>query len=171
MSPRFEAAFKALLEEEGGYVFHPSDPGGETKYGITKRSYPELDIKNLTVDVAKAIYHRDFWDARYDELPEPVVEVLFEFGVNAGRGRAVAALQRAINAMPLVVAMPLRVDGALGPMTNARVWTVVDKFGTVGAFWLADKLRLQQASYYTELAAGNRKFLAFLVGWLRRAIR
>src|SRR5690606_28008981 len=55
---RFRRAVEVVLKHEGGYVNNPSDPGGETKYGISKRSYPELDIANLTQEDAIAIYYR-----------------------------------------------------------------------------------------------------------------
>lgn len=49
------------FDAEGGYVNNPKDPGGETKYGIAKRSHPDVDIKNLTLDGAIDIYHREYW--------------------------------------------------------------------------------------------------------------
>ena len=52
----FKLAIPRVITNEGGYVNDPDDPGGETKYGISKRSYPALDIKNLTVEQATAIY-------------------------------------------------------------------------------------------------------------------
>ena len=58
----FDRIIEFTLQEEGGYVNNPADPGGMTKYGISKRSYPNLDIANLTIDQAKAIYERDFWN-------------------------------------------------------------------------------------------------------------
>lgn len=58
---RFDA-HSAPIDHEGGCVNHPEDPGGETKFGITKRSYPHLNIRDLTLDDARAIYRRDFWD-------------------------------------------------------------------------------------------------------------
>lgn len=57
-----ELAFGFTLPHEGGYVNDPKDPGGETKFGISKRSYPSLDIKNLTLEKAKEIYIRDYWN-------------------------------------------------------------------------------------------------------------
>jgi lysozyme family protein len=57
----FDEAFDVLIGHEGGYVNHPGDPGGETKFGISKRAYPALDIKALTLGQAKAIYRRDYW--------------------------------------------------------------------------------------------------------------
>ena len=58
----FEQCVKFVLDHEGGYVNHPDDPGGETNFGISKRAYPDLDIKNLTIEEAKEIYKRDYWD-------------------------------------------------------------------------------------------------------------
>lgn len=60
-SKKFERAFSCVLQNEGVYVNDPSDSGGETKYGISKRSYPNLDIKNLTLEEAKKIYFCDYW--------------------------------------------------------------------------------------------------------------
>ncbi len=59
----FSAALKFALKWEGGYVNDPDDPGGETKYGISKRAHPEVDIKNLTVAQAGEIYKREYWDS------------------------------------------------------------------------------------------------------------
>ncbi|OXE36892.1 MAG: hypothetical protein CGW95_04725, partial [Phenylobacterium zucineum] len=54
----FDQAFEVLIGHEGGYTNNPQDPGGETKFGISKRAYPDQDIANLTLDAAKAIYKR-----------------------------------------------------------------------------------------------------------------
>ena len=62
MSMAFDTAFLDTIGLEKGYVNDPNDPGGETKYGISKRSYPNIDIKNLTLAEAKVIYKRDFWN-------------------------------------------------------------------------------------------------------------
>lgn len=106
---RFDAAFKKLINHEGGYVNHPRDPGGETKFGITKRSYPHLDIKTLTLDEARAIYRRDFWDAlQCDALPAAVRFQVFDAAVNSGRGNAARWLQAAVD---------VATDGYVGPIT------------------------------------------------------
>ena len=57
----FEEAFSRLMGHEGGYSNDPLDPGGETNWGISKRSYPNVDITNLTRAEAKVIYREDFW--------------------------------------------------------------------------------------------------------------
>jgi lysozyme family protein len=110
---RFDEVFERVVGREGGYVNDPRDPGGETKYGISKRQYPDVDIKGLTLEGAKEIYLRDYWNKIHgDELPEPVDEFLFDFAVNSGVGRAAEALQGAVGVLR---------DGAIGPKTIAAV--------------------------------------------------
>lgn len=85
----FEEAVSFVLKWEGGYTNDPNDPGGETKYGICKRSYPTLDIKNLTLDKAKEIYYQNYWlKAGCDELSPPLDIIVFDTAVNCGVGRA-----------------------------------------------------------------------------------
>jgi lysozyme family protein len=110
---RFDDVFERVIGHEGGYVNNPKDPGGETKYGISKRSYPNLDIAGLTLEDAKGIYRLDFWGPlRCEELPRPVDEFLFDFGVNSGVMRASKALQEAAG---------VQQDGKIGPRTLAAV--------------------------------------------------
>lgn len=86
----FDDAFECLLTTEGGYVDDKNDPGGETKYGISKRAYPNVDIKNLTVEQARAIYERDYWQAAgCDQITDPALAFLmFDTAVNQGVFRA-----------------------------------------------------------------------------------
>jgi len=75
--------------EEGGYVNDPRDPGGETKYGISKRAYPDEDIQNLSLERAKELYRRDYWDALgLDGSPWNIAYPLFDCAVNQGPGYA-----------------------------------------------------------------------------------
>ncbi len=85
----FDAAFNIVVGVEGGYVENPSDPGGATKYGISKRQYPFLDIENLTLEQAKAVYLRDYWHAcKCDEMPWDMALAMFDCAVNQGQGTA-----------------------------------------------------------------------------------
>ena len=107
----FQDAFDRLIGHEGGYVNNPDDPGGETNWGISKRSYPNIDIKNLTRDGAKAIYLRDFWNRiKGDKLYDGVAYQLFDFAVNSGIETAVRYFQRAIGVAD---------DGHWGPLSQA----------------------------------------------------
>lgn len=85
----FDRAFAFVIGEEGGYVNDPTDPGGETKFGISKRAYPQTDIKALTVDDAKTIYLRDYWHPlSLDALPYAEAVAIFDCAVNQGAGEA-----------------------------------------------------------------------------------
>ena len=89
----FERAIQFVLKWEGGYTNDPNDPGGETKFGISKRSYPELDISKLTLKQAKEIYYQNYWlKAGCDELPFPFNIVVFDTAVNMGRRKAIEFL-------------------------------------------------------------------------------
>lgn len=107
----FDDAFSRLLGSEGGLVNNPNDPGGLTNWGISQRSYPDIDIRNLTRDGAKAIYLRDFWNrVNADRLPDGVAFQLFDFAVNSGIETSVRYLQRALGCAD---------DGHWGPMSQA----------------------------------------------------
>jgi lysozyme family protein len=84
----FQKCIPFILEKEGGYVNHPNDPGGETKYGISKRAYPNVDIKNLTIEQAKRIYYNDYWLRGASSLSWPLNLCFFDCAVNQGTGRA-----------------------------------------------------------------------------------
>jgi hypothetical protein len=84
MRTSFDAAITFVLSHEGGYSFDQDDPGGETKFGISKRSHPNEDIKNLTVERAKEIYLEEYWVPVSDALPYPADFVAFDAAVNQG---------------------------------------------------------------------------------------
>ena len=76
---KFGDAIKVILKHEGGYVNDSDDPGGETNMGISKRAYPEIDIKRLTEAEATAIYYDDYWrPARVEDVPENLRLIYFE---------------------------------------------------------------------------------------------
>lgn len=107
----FEDAVDRVLGHEGGYVNDPNDPGGETRWGISKRSYPNEDIKRLTREGAKAIYRMDFWNRIHgDRLHDGVAFQVFDFAVNSGIQTAIRALQRAVGVAD---------DGHWGPHSEA----------------------------------------------------
>ena len=91
----FERAFEIVVGHEGGYVNNPRDPGGETKYGISKRAHPDVDIKALTLDQARDIYRKDYWDPlKLDAQPWHKALPLFDCAVNQGRGVALELYQQ-----------------------------------------------------------------------------
>jgi lysozyme family protein len=139
-----------ILNNEGGYVNHPNDPGGETKYGISKRAFPHLDIKNLTKDQAIDIYHKKYWQPmNLDMIEEDELKLhLFDQGVNSGTKRAVKLLQKELS---------LVADGIIGNMTASAV---------NGKFTAFDYKRVRK-SFYIRLAE-KPKMGVFLKGWLYR---
>ena len=89
MMKDFDKAVKFTLKWEGGYSNDPHDSGGETNFGISKRSYPDLDISKLTLKQAKEIYYQNYWlKAGCDELPYPFNICVFNCAVNCGVIRA-----------------------------------------------------------------------------------
>lgn len=85
LNPRFVEAVAFTLEQEGGYTWDENDPGGETNYGISKRSYPDYNIKAMTKEQAQVIYLIDYWNrlACYN-LPWPMALFVFDVGVLCG---------------------------------------------------------------------------------------
>jgi lysozyme family protein len=115
VSANFDLCFERLMGSEGGYTFHPDDPGGETQWGISKRSYPLLNIHALTRDDAREIYRRDFWDrGRFEQFGQALAYQVFDIAVNSGIETAIRMLQRAVGAAD---------DGHIGPVTINLVKT------------------------------------------------
>lgn len=143
----FDKAFEIVIGHEGGYVNDPRDPGGETKYGISKKAYPYADIKNLTIDQAKEIYKRDYWDRlEADKLPESVRLMVFDCGVNCGLTASKKILQRSAGTKD---------DGIIGPKTMMAVQYTPDIEQQFAGFWL---------QYYTDLPG----WPTYGKGWTRR---
>ena len=155
---KFDEIIEITLEHEGGYVNDPTDLGGETNYGIAKRFYPDVDIKNLTKEGAKEIYKKDYWDKnKVDDLPDDLKYIFFDCCVNQGRGTAVKILQRAINGK----GGNLTVDGRFGPGTS---------FGLAKYKPSIDRVRCYRLKHYYDLVNKKPEQERFLFGWYRRAL-
>ena len=164
----FDLAFERVIGHEGGFSADPKDRGNwtsgiigqgqlkGTKFGISAMSYPDLDIKNLTLDQAKAIYKRDFWDrAKGDQYDTAIAYQLFDIAVNNGNGNAVRMLQRAAGVVD---------DGQVGSLTIAAVksLTVTDVIMRLNAERLLFITKLSTWATYgkgwTNRVAGNLQF-------------
>jgi lysozyme family protein len=148
---------ETILHHEGGYVNHPKDPGGETNLGVTKRVYEEWggtkDMKDLLVEDVAPIYKKNYWDrVKGDDLPSGLDLCVFDFGVNAGTGRAAKYLQTMIGTVA---------DGGIGPNTLKKVDEYVEKHGL--EVTIRDYQNRRQG-YYESLST----FETFGRGWTRR---
>ena len=149
----FDRCFAIVVGTEGGYVNDPNDPGGETKYGISKRAYPDVDIAALTVGDARVIYLRDYWNkVRGDDLPAELALLVFDAAVNSGVSRAVRWLQATVHVIE---------DGVIGPKTIAAVEAVQPGWPLLAEYTL---LRLL---FMTGLPSWKR----YGNGWARRLCR
>jgi len=156
MLVNFDDIIEVVLHHEGGYVNDPDDPGGETNFGIAKRSHPDVDIANLTKDGAKEIYKEHYWDRnKVEDLPEDLRHIYFDMCVNQGRGRAVKIMQRAANAK----GADLVVDGGMGPKTIAAMDGVE-----------LQRVRAYRVKYYADLVTRKPDLEKFYFGWFRRAL-
>ena len=152
----FDEIIEIVLEHEGGYVNDPDDPGGETNFGIAKRSHPDVDIANLTKEGAKEIYKSEYWDKnKVESLPEQLRHIYFDMCVNQGRGRASRIIQRAANNK----GHELLVDGVLGPITLGKIDNVE-----------LDRVRAYRIKYYADLVTRKPDLEKFYFGWFRRSL-
>lgn len=155
----FHAALDFSLKWEGGYVNHPNDPGGETKYGISKRAHPDVDIAALTKQQAADIYHKKYWTKiRGDELPRGVSMAVFDYAIHGGVSRAIRGLQRAVGGVA--------VDGQLGPITLGAARQAVHDLGNAELAYRVVDRRVAHLAGLVRRAP--ERYGVFLHGWLRR---
>jgi len=153
----FESIVQVVLKHEGGYVNDPDDSGGETNFGISKRAFPDLDIKNLTKEDAVKIYHDKYWKpSKVEMLPERLWATYFDMAVNMGKKRACEILQKACNHKRNV---NIKVDGRLGRNTAASAKKLEP-----------ERLQSFRVKYYAELINRKPKLEKYWFGWYKRAI-
>lgn len=146
-----------ILKREGGYNNIKEDQGGETKFGISKRSYPDVDIPNLTEGQARHIYKRDyFFGPGIDQLPSELQPLLFDYAINSGPAYAIEALQKTVGAT---------VDGKLGPDTLSKVAT-----SSLPLTEVVRKVAKHRIRTFARICQRNPSQLKFLVGWIDRGL-
>jgi lysozyme family protein len=145
----FAAYAAKSMEFEGGYSDNRNDPGGETKWGIAKRYYPDIDIKNLTQKDATYIYKRDYWE-RYkcSMVSDHIGFLFFDTVLHQGGDFATRALQRITGA---------DVDGILGPKT-----------AEASEFAKIENLAQERINRCNERIADNSDLEEFRRGWNNR---
>jgi lysozyme family protein len=158
MANDFQECLELVLQSEGGWVNHPSDPGGETNLGVTKAvweeyvGHPVKSMKDLTKADVAPLYELKYWRTAYCEvLPRGLDFVVFSMAVNAGPGRSVKLLQSSIGCVP---------DGVIGPRTRELI-------SASNSANLIEKFSTARREYYQSL----KTFPVFGKGWLARVDR
>ena len=155
----FNLAISKTLQHEGGDTFTDDmlDHGGATKFGISQKAYPELDIRNLSEDQAKDIYRRDYWNrVKGDDIQSQVVaETIFDVCVNMGISGGSKLAQKTLAIKPA--------DGIIGPQSLAVI-NAADEDLFIAKFALAKIER------YTEICRADSSQQKFLLGWLNRTL-
>lgn len=149
----FNDYLKVILKHEGGYIDHPSDPGGATKYGISQRSYPALNIKELTIQDASAIYYNDYWlKLKIENIKNEELKLhIFDMAVNAGIKTAIKLLQGIVGTTQ---------DGILGPRSEAKIGLYEDD--------IVENYKKARIDYYNKLIKNKPQLQVFIKGWINR---
>lgn len=157
MKSNFDAALAAVLHHEGGFVNHPSDPGGMTNLGCTKKVWEEWvghavdeqTMRNLKPADVAPLYKAKYWDKiKGDDLPNGVDYVVFDCAINSGPGRAAKFLQEVVG---------VTADGAIGPGTLKAV-------AAMPAAQIVELYRAKRLSFLESLPTWG----TFGKGWGRR---
>lgn len=160
-SKSFEDAFTFVVSIEGGLSLDKNDKGNwtggvvgqgalrGTKYGISAARYPDVNIMNVTLDYARMLYKRDYWDkCSCGKMPYPVGLLIFDCAVNQGEGTARVVLQQALN---------VETDGQLGPVT----FRALEKADLIR---LVPEIFTRRVLKYTNVDT----FRVYGLGWVRR---
>jgi lysozyme family protein len=161
----FLQALPFVLEMEGGYANHPSDPGGATNFGITQLTYNQwrvakglkwANVRHITEEEVQAIYHERYWtDGHCDSLPWPVSLAHFDACVNHGIGNATKLLQKALGVTP---------DGVIGPVTEAAIHRAdPDR--------LLNDMGWTRLRFYFDICQRRPASKVFLMGWVLRLLK
>ena len=166
-SPQFAMAVSFVLVAEGaiepdgsihsdlGYINDPLDAGGETKGGISKRAFPNLDIASLTLEQIVRIYHTNYWRAaQCKEWPAPVALMVFDSAVQHGVTTAIKLLQEISG---------VKADGKVGPITRAAV-------NSLDPAYLVSRLGLRRSRLYARIIKKDTTQVRFIEGWHNRLV-
>lgn len=169
--PDIEQMIDDILRREGGFVDHPSDRGGPTKYGITRKTLSAYlgraalrkEVESLSEEVAREIYRRNYYIApRVDQFPSAIQSFIFDCAVNHGPRRAIKFVQNVCNQAGYPPA--LSVDGAMGPNTKrAAEWT----HEQMGEIFLKALLE-ERRNFYRLIVQANPSQQVFFNGWMNR---
>ncbi|GAB4511267.1 MAG: N-acetylmuramidase [Roseibium sp.] len=159
-----------LLAREGGYVHHPADRGGPTRFGITQATLSQWlgrragidEVRQLDEETAREIYlARYLAGPRIDTLPPEIVPQMFDMAVNHGPRRAVRILQQVLG----LAGWRVDIDGVVGPETRKAAFEARDQMGPL----LTNAIAEERANFYRRLVVTDPSQRVFLSGWLARA--
>jgi len=163
----FSNALGVTLEFEGGYVNHPSDPGGETNKGVTRSVYEQwlrskglpsrnMDMRNIPDAHVQAVYRDRYWNkVRGDDLPAEIAQQMFDLAVHSGPSRAIKILQNIVGTKP---------DGGFGPNTSKSTQAYLQEHG---ALIMAEEILKQRKAFLVKLLE-QEKYQPFRNGWINR---
>ena len=172
MTVSVEAMIEDVIRREGGFVDHPADRGGPTKFGITQAALSRqlghaatrVDVEALTLDQARQIYRRDYYyGPRIDRLPARLQPFVFDSAVNHGPRRAIGFVQQVCNQAGFG---QLAVDGVCGPNTLRAAHDAAFAMKD----WLLAALVEERRSFYQATVAADPSQAVFLQGWLNRLV-
>jgi lysozyme family protein len=131
-----------------------SDTGGLTRWGISQKAFPKLNIAKLTLLEAMEIYKRYYFNPlKLEEVQDQnVADVIFDFGVNAGLHRAIMILQQVLD---------VKIDSKIGPMT-------INTLNKKGPAEFISEYTKERISFYISLAS-RQQFAPYIRGWIKRA--
>lgn len=154
-SERFQQCVDRVLEHEGGYVNDPSDPGGETKFGISKRAFPLVDIIALTRADAIRLYYEHYWQRiKGDQIISNELALqIFDMAVNAGPVVACKLVQEIVGT---------KQDGIIGAFTLAAM----DRYPSVAG--MIERYKFLRLKFYAVLIHKNPPLHRYLMGWINR---
>lgn len=153
----FEQVFKLVIENEGGFSNDVSDNGGLTKFGVSQKAYPNEDIQNLTLERAKFLYKRDYWDRiKGDDIySQKIAESIFDFAVNGGVGTSSKLAQRVIGVTD---------DGSIGSNTIASLNSFNEKL-------FISLFTIKKIERYRDICLKDSTQKKFFFGWIVRALK
>ena len=180
MHERLKAIIDGVIAVEGGFVDHPSDPGGATNYGITERVARANGYTGHMRDLPRSTAFQIYWlkyvvGPNFDDvavLDERVAEELIDTGVNAGQKRAATWLQEALNAFNMRGRLYANIaeDGDIGPATLGALRAFLKRRGKAGSVALVRAMDALQGGHYLRLADDDSRFEDFAFGWFAHRI-
>jgi lysozyme family protein len=155
---RFKPAVTATITREGGDAITRDrhDPGGTTRWGISQRAFPDVDVAELTRTEAEAIYRSHYWEPVQGNgiRSQPVAEALFDTAVNMGVDRGVKIAQQVLG---------VSMDGDVGPVT-------LKALNRADAHRFLTRFALEKVRYYALICTARTPLKRYLLGWVNRAL-